>query len=230
MPLVTLPVLKDFLTIPASQTQLDGSLTVYLNQCSAAIEEWCGRKFALNTYTQYFVGSNKVYLILPQRPVTRVNFVYENDFGYWGDPNLVTPSSVFVPSDLLVEGTDYALVKDQPDGSSRCGMLAKINNVWWKPIVRSPGILSPSFGDDLGSIYCSWTAGYSQIPQDIQMATCLLVSYLRSIAPNGRPLTHESYEERSVGYGGSWKYGWPEFVLALLARYRNIGFGQSAYA
>lgn len=222
----TLAGVKQYLLMPAGYTREDARLTTWITQVSAAVELYLGRTIASYAYTEFYDGQGTDQLILKQRPVTAITNIWENPFGYWGDPNLVNPASVFqTPQDLLVEGTDYALRRDQPDGSSLSGIVYKINDVWDKFIQRAPGILSATYQIGYGSIMIQYTAGYLTIPTDLTLALDMCVAYLRNWAVYGRPLSSESYEERSVTYEKLGKFGILAPAIWLLAKYKTPSFG-----
>jgi hypothetical protein len=224
-----LPGVKTYLLIAQGYTLEDARLTRWISQVSALIEKYLGRTIAQHSYTEFYDGQGTENLIVNQYPIVSVQNLWYNQGGFWGDPNLVNPNSVFqTPQDLLVQGTDYALRRDQPDGSSASGIIYKINDVWTKFIQRSPGLLSPTLQIGYGNINLQYTAGYNQIPADLTLALDIVIAYLRSWAQYGRPLSSESYEERAVSYEKlHGPFGILNPVISILAKYKRNALGAS---
>jgi hypothetical protein len=125
---------------------------------------------------------------------------------------------------LLVPGEDYCLVVDQPDGSSRQGVLQRVNNVWPKRLVRTWDMLSPFYLNNIGDVQVNYTAGYATVPKELSLVAELIISMLKSTMPwGGRFLQGESYEERSVSYA-LMRLDLPYMAQAMLSRYRRIRF------
>ena len=71
--LVTLPEIKDFLSIKTINTDEDGRLSNIAVQVSSLVSSYCGREFGADTYTEYFDGgSASVFIANPP-----INSVYE---------------------------------------------------------------------------------------------------------------------------------------------------------
>lgn len=222
----TLAGIKSYLLMPPGYTLEDVRLTAWLAQVGAVMEEYLGRIIGQNSYTEFYDGQGTENLLLKQRPIYSVQNLWYNCAGYWGDPNLVNPGSVFqTPQDLLIEGQDYAIRRDQPDGSSRSGILYKIDDIWEPFIRRRPGILSPTVEIGYGNLMVEYTAGYATVPLDLTLACDMCVAYLRSWAPYGRPLSSESYEERAVTYQKLGPWGILAPAMTILAKYKDPGFG-----
>lgn len=81
--LVTLSDMKAYLGINEHDTAFDAFLTEQLTVISEAVENYCGRKFALGSYTQTFYYDDfrniKKELFLFHYPVTTVTSVEENE-------------------------------------------------------------------------------------------------------------------------------------------------------
>lgn len=83
MALVSLPEMKTYLGIPALDTTYDAFLTMQLEIVSAAVEEYCSRKFEETQYLQVFYredfpeDSAFKTLQLAQYPLVSVDFVQE---------------------------------------------------------------------------------------------------------------------------------------------------------
>lgn len=200
MALVTLATVKTRLNI--SGTAEDALLTALISQVEALVKNSVGYPIESATYTRYFDGTGTPWLPLPFRPVTSVTSVHLDDSGYWGQGD--TP---FDSSTALTEGTDYALRMDpnDPSGNASAGLIYRINGVWPRPFRRSTGLLSPHVLGPLagaGNIKVVFVAGYTSIPQDIQLAVCDVVALARIAAPYGGLLNSESYDGYSYSLVG----------------------------
>jgi len=78
--LCTLADVKESLDIPSSDTSKDNLITRKINQATLMIENYCGRRFKLTTYTnEEYDATGTDQLILRQRPV---DTAYTFSFGY----------------------------------------------------------------------------------------------------------------------------------------------------
>ncbi len=214
---------KAFIGVAKSDTSLDAFLDVHLEQCSARVEEFCNRKFAADDYTEFLCGNGDAFLYTQQRPINSIASIYVDANAMWGQA-----PDAFAAASLLTAGESYALVKDQPDGSSRRGAIFRINGVWPKPMAYQAGVISPVVGPDVGNIKLTYNAGFDPIPGDLQQAICLLVSATRRIASFGVPTASESWEGYSVSVGGAAATaigGLPPDTLAVLVKYKNWAIG-----
>lgn len=76
--LITLPEIKDFLSLKTANTEEDGRLSNIAVQVSSLISSYCGRSFSANTYTEYFNGGvSSVFITNP--PLNRVDEVSHFD-------------------------------------------------------------------------------------------------------------------------------------------------------
>lgn len=138
--------------------------------------------------------------------------------GYYG-----STSGSFDSNTELTYGSDFCLVIDQENGSSRCGLLVRINNLWPKPQLRQTGWLSPFIGEAFGNIKVVYTAGFTPdtLPTDLRFACNTLVARMRYIMPLGMSIGSESYEERSIGMIEDKRNYLMSFVAPVLVQYRN---------
>jgi hypothetical protein len=215
MALTTLSDLKTFLGI--TDTSEDTLLSLLITQVSDAIQEYCGRTFGSSSYTEFYCGDGKPYLSLNQRPVTSISNIYLDNGAFWG-----STSGSFSSGTLLNAGVDYALVIDQPDNSSRCGLVFNINGWWDVPFTYTPGIISPNLGPGVGNIQVTYTAGYASVPTQIELAANMAIARIRQYAPYGAPLSSERYEEYGYSLAAQAKHHifTPE-VTSLLSRFRD---------
>lgn len=196
MPFGSLSVIKTQLGINPADTSEDALLTILMNQYSTLTEKYCKRVFSQNTYTEVYSGNGLTELVLQQRPVWPPTspgaqlVVYENEDAYWGSQQPPWPSTA-----LLTYGTDYALEIDQPDGSSKCGILYRITGVWEVQLAYFYGVLSPFVNVGTGNIQVTYTAGYPSVPLHIQGALSLQIMAVRNTKNYGRLLNTESYSD-----------------------------------
>lgn len=219
MALTALSDLKAFLGIASGDTSEDALLNTLITQCSDLIEEFCGRVFGTASYTEYYCGDGRPFLVLNQRPVTAITSLYLDETAFWGQaPN------AFAAATLLTEGTDYALDKDQPNGSSRSGLVFNINGAWPVPVNYSPGLISPVIGPGVGNIKVTYTAGYASVPTPLTLACNMLIAKVRNSKTYGEALVSETDEVYSYQLAGEAKVGmFSKEVASVLARYRNVG-------
>jgi hypothetical protein len=221
MGLVSRSDLKTFLGITDSSQ--DTALDLHIEHCSARIESFCKRTFAAATYTDYLIGTGDKFLPLRQRPINSIASIYEDQQAAWGQA-----PDAFAAATLLTAGTDYAIVKDQSSGASRCGLVYRVNSVWPKPLTYKAGVISPQLGDGVGNIKVTYNAGYSTIPYDVQQACCFLVAAVKRIAKLGVPTASEGWEDYNYSLAqaaGDALGGLPPDTLAALASYRTPVIG-----
>lgn len=76
--LISLPEIKDFLSIKPANVDEDGRLSNIAVQVSSLVTSYCGREFLANTYTEYFDGGrSSVFVANP--PINAVNEVAHFD-------------------------------------------------------------------------------------------------------------------------------------------------------
>lgn len=213
---------KKMLDIPPNVTTEDVKINVLLELASRWIEEILGREtLSLATRTEYYAGTGTQKLLLRCRPVWQsgiaVNVDEAGNYGF-------TSGGGFT-GDNLTFGTDYTIVPDQTNGSSRQGILIRLNNYWPRPSVRQRGLLSPFVGTDTGSVKVTYQGGYSvdDLPQVIRGACELLVAKLYVIFPLGMEVGSESYEERAISFAVPQKGYLTSLVKPMLIFYRNWG-------
>lgn len=214
--------IKKILEIENGDTSEDAKLNFFIEYASQWIEEVLDRPgMSWKSRTEYYKGTGTQKLLLKSRPVftTPTIQVFIDEAGYYGAP----ADSFSTTPPTLVYGEDFALQIDQEDGSSRSGILLRMNNLWPKPTVRQTGLLSPFIGEGFGTIKVIYTAGYTvdMLPAGIRLACNLLVSRLRYIFPLGIELNSEGYEERSIGIVTSEKEKLLTLVKPLILPYKN---------
>jgi hypothetical protein len=133
-------------------------------------------------------------------------------------------------------GLDYALNRDQPDDSSKSGILYKLSGgvtgsfADW-PLQWRRGTLTarmpPNFVTWRGDTKVIYSAGYqpSQVPFDLQMATAQLAVFLyRTGKMGGLFTTHEHLGAWDASWGLTPLMGAPILgsTRQLLSRYRDV--------
>lgn len=74
MPLTTLQAVKAYLKIRDDSTD-DELLSELIKACSTAIENYCQRKFGVETYEEEYDGSGKSFILLQNYPVNSITSV-----------------------------------------------------------------------------------------------------------------------------------------------------------
>lgn len=223
MQLCTLADLKTALDL--NDLVEDQKLTLFINWASELIETYLDRQFLQQSYTQYLNGSGTPKLLLKYRPVlltpTPLVYLDENDAGgMFGQPQ-----GSFDSTTLLTLGTDYALWVDQPDGSSRSGILIRIRNVWPMGSYRQRGYLSAFVAPQYGNVKVVYTGGYAStatLPYQVTAACVALASKIRFSFPWAIEVAGSSYEELSVSQMSKARQNYL-FALArpMLVQMRN---------
>jgi len=193
-------------------------------QAAALIEEYLGRKVMQATYTEFYSGNGQPFIVLRQRPVQSITALYLDEQAYWADA-----TGAFDPTTTaLVEGTDFALDRDQPDGSSRSGLVYKINDYWPRPITSTYGRIAPDLGPRVGNIKITYVAGFLVEPPDLRLALALTQAHLVQLARRG------GLVQSGTDVNGDYTVAVPKdydgdilppHVKRILARYKNIPVG-----
>lgn len=215
---------KRVLDINPSDHSEDVKLNFFVEWATAWLEETIGRPMTLKSRTEYYNGTGTQKLLLKTRPVfTNPTIqVFLDEAGFFGSAS----GSFAAGTTALTYGTDFCLAIDQDDGSSRSGILVRINNLWPLPSIRQRGLLAPFLGEGFGSIKVVYSAGYTvdTLPAQLRTACNLLVARLRYIFPLGMELGSEGYEERSIGLVAERDDYILSVVKPLVFNYRNWKF------
>ena len=224
--LTTLEDLKIGLEIPSSDTSRDAVLTQLITQITALIEQYTDKVFGPDSYTEYYSGDNTPTISLRQTPVTGITSVHVDSGGYWGQG-----ADGFDTDTLLTAGVDYALQIDSPDGSSRTGLLQRLNGSWSGPVFTSrPGNLAAGVPVPLGNIRVVYDAGLGSIPPDVALAAQLAVARIWRSAKYGGLLQSEntpkySYSLATAQIRADGIASLPPEALSILAGYRRLAIG-----
>lgn len=225
MPILTdLRELKSILEIDPLDNSEDKKLMFLIEMASQWIEEWLNRPgLFLKSRTEYYNGTNTQKLLLRSRPVytSPTIQVFLDESGFFGSAS----GSFDATLTALVYGEDFALKIDQEDGTSRSGMLVRINNFWPRPAIRQQGLLAPFIGEGFGTIKVIYSAGYyvDNLPPVFRLACNTLVAQLRHMYPLGFLLTSENYEERAISLHIP-KHFLLGMITPMLLSYRNWKF------
>ena len=218
--------LKALLEIDQEDESEDLKLTFINDWVTNWMEELLGRSIHREERTEYYAGTGTQQLLLKSRPVFRTADdgayplkVWIDDDGYFG-----SASGAFTDSlAAQVYGEDFALKIDQSDGTSRSGILIRINDFWPKPNVRQTGFLSPFIGPAFGNIKVQYWGGYTidTLPGTLRMAAAFICAKLRYVLPLALELGSESYEERSISIANAQKGILLATVGPMLSPFRN---------
>ena len=215
---------KSLLDIDARDTSEDKNLNFYVEYATRLIEEFVGRPgLTYATRTEYYNGTGSQSLLLNSRPVftTPAIEVYVDERGGYGQVE-----DSFPAESRLELGRDFVLEIDQPDGTSRSGILVRRSGFWPKPYVREAGWLSPFLGNGFGVVKVTYTGGYTvdTLPANFRVAANLLLSRFRYVFPLGMELAGESYEDRSISVMAEQRDYLMGLIKPLLFYYRNWVF------
>lgn len=226
MALTSLTVVK--VACGISDTSEDSYLTQLIGQVNTTVLTWLDRNIESASYTEYYAGNWSKYLQLKQYPVTAVASVYLDNTGYWGQG-----TDAFASTTLLTAGEDYVLVKDgvlpgaptTPVGLT--GRLLRLTGTWSGTRVRGLDNLATEYDRGHGNIKVSYTAGYSSVPSDLELAATLIVQRLRQAGQMGQQISSESIIDYSYSLAAAGK-GVPDgdtvawTIGGTLRRYRRV--------
>lgn len=185
--LTSLAQIKSFLNIPGSDTTQDFQLSGLQSAAESIINNRIKRNLEPTSYTEYYAGNSQRAIILKNRPVLSIQSVFEDFQAYYG----YNPTS-FGPTTLLMPGIHYTLDVDTGTNESKSGLLIRIGGVWMEAgRVYYPGKLASEIGPTYGNLKITYTAGLSSIPQDLQYAVCLLISFMKRNVEVGSILQSE---------------------------------------
>lgn len=189
MALATLADVKLHLGIPTGTTTWDAQLTAWMNAAIAGIKAACiGWDFEQITRTEFYQPDGDI-LISRWKPIQSITSLYEDAGAAWGQA-----SGAFAADTLLVEGEDYALVKDGSGVNgevSRSGLVARIGRSWaqcTKPVSIAQTNVNAMMRrviPALGSVKMVFVSGYTAVPADVTQAVCFEVDAMRSMKGKG---------------------------------------------
>ena len=171
--------------------------TAFIKAASAAIVTFCGRPFVSDTVTEYYNGDGSQTLTLRRYPVTTL-------------------------TTITIIDTDADDTDDDIDGDEFRGWADDANAgiIRFKPS-PSTDVEFTYFPAGHENVKVAYTAGYADIPEDIQEACVQTVAWLLSANERDAGLTAEKlgdYQYTRESSSGLL----PPVAKALLARYRNV--------
>lgn len=189
------------------KTHLSGSddalLQQLLDEVEAGVKMFLrGRRLdSHEIVNEYHDGSGRPTLILKQRPVTAVTEVRVDANGQSGQS---------------ATGFGSGTVWTQGDGWFARSLKEDESN---------PGELIAGGGwpEGIGNIRVTYTAGYSTVPADVQMAVHMLVARIRADHDKGRPVASETLGSYSYSLlTGKDEGSEMASARAVLMKYRSI--------
>lgn len=200
--------------------------TMLVRAACSAVEQYCGRLFDYDTYTEYYPGLGTTYLTLRNRPVHSVTSVHLDWDGYSGQG----PTPNFDSGTLLVSGVDYYLDRRGEGKPSYTGLLVRVRGLW--PTYFSRGGTQtvgqyPVHAD--GLIRVVYVAGYDSetMPADLKLATAEVARRMSTFTENLGILGSERLGDRSFELQRlPMIVNDPEMgsVRQLLAKYREVAW------
>lgn len=200
MPLTNLVRLKIHLGITGGSE--DAALTQWLAEVEAGVQRFLlGRRLDSHTVIEYHDGPGRGTLILRQRPVTAITDVRVDAAGMGGQS-----ANGFGATSVWEQGVSW-YARSLAEDESNPGEL--ISGIGW-PL-------------GTGNIKVTYTAGYSVVPADVQLAVHQLVGRVREDNEHGRPVQSEtlgsySYSLLSAGDEGKEMTS----ARSALMKYRSI--------
>ncbi len=154
--LTTLANVKAYMKILSTDSSKDTLLSLLITRSARAIEKYCGRIFFKTDYTEYYDGDGRTKLLLNQWPINSVAELNMDNSRMFGTATII-PADQFVIWDTLgyielLKPLDY---------------LSGIETAYGRFFVHGQQNLKVSYN-----------AGYTAIPDDIEMASMIHVSFL----------------------------------------------------
>lgn len=182
---------------------------------------------AINSTTELTLTQNAA-ASATQTPLYFGLNVWGDDAGYWGSAPGTFPSTA-----QFAWGSDFAIKADEPDGTSRAGMLLRLNDVWDTQYYRPGANLSQLMASGMGNYQVQYAAGWPTVPADVEMAVIRVIAKIRNSRLYGDLLGSESKSDGS----GSYSYNTSPFrsqinmgllggdVGPIIARYAGAQLG-----
>lgn len=186
----------------------------------AVAKSFCKADVESASYTEYLDGNGTRHLALRRRPVTAVTSVEVAQFGSYGQGN----ESPYV---AWTAGVDWALeyTATGPANSSKTGVLVRLKGNWpeHRSAVRD-GTLAWERVPGLGNVRVVYTAGYTTIPDDLQLAVAEICGYLFRTSYRGGRDYGERLGDHSYMVPMARIREAPELgsVRQILTRYREL--------
>jgi hypothetical protein len=216
-PLTSLSALKVFAGV-ADDSQ-NAILIQLIGAASNFITDYCNRDFTYGSYTDIYSGTNTPYLRLKRWPIWSIQNVWleGGSAGSFGQ----APNAFSLPP--LVQGVDFALAADQPDGSSLSGLLVKLNGVWPVRRSRTTSNLAGGYDSGFGNVKVQCTANFKEVPGPVALACRMLVKRVMATRQFGALVKSEVTPDYSYSLDsfapGEELLG---LIRPLLGKYRHV--------
>jgi hypothetical protein len=153
--LTSLPSVREYLKIAASDTTYDSLLTNLIKRSQMLIEKYCGRQFKARDYTEYYDGDGTSKLLLKQWPIVSVTELnMDNARSFLSVTQALAADFVIWSEEGYLELLSAA---DSISGFSEGGSLFR-------------------YGQQ--NIKVRYNAGYAAIPEDLELASIIHVANL----------------------------------------------------
>ena len=200
-------------TPPGTQAQYEAIIAAL----SKAIRKKLSSNITECSYSSVMNSPLTEIAILPQGPVCADSLIVYQNYQARGNPNSFTQDNVLTPF------VDYILDTDNGDQSvSTSRIVTSLKGPWGARGKWSVGQLGFDYASTLGTMRADYTAGYSEVPDDITMAVNLSVSKVYNMRERGGMLTSESLNGYSYGLAqqAAMVLGDP-VIWDLLAHYQS---------
>lgn len=247
---MALATLENFkLVLGETGSANDAVNQLYLTAADTAVKSYLQRgkdKTAFSAWpetgeaTIYLSGTGTPLLVFPFTPITTLTSIHLDLDGYYG-----TTTDAFPASTLQVEGTDYAMVRDDGTGASASGLILRL--AVSSATGGSAGVLGwddsdfSSFGQMPtltagrgrpvwprvnGCLKIKATCGFATVPTDLSMAVIEYAAFLRRSAPlGGAAVNSENLRDYSYSLDNAAAANSVPALGSIrqkLARYRSI--------
>lgn len=212
--------LKIHLGIADTDVSQDVRLEQLIDGVSQAVRRYCGRDFNSAQRTEYFSGDGTEWVYLPHRPATAIVGVWLDSGGYYGQSS----GGFADPATLLTQGVDYycETLESNERNPSR---LVRIAGSWpyqLSPFALPIGAARAYWPYGRGNIKVTYTAGYREMPDDLEMAVHMLCAQTKNSIKYGSPVRSETFGRYSYELlAGSFERQPPEVgtIKSILSGY-----------
>lgn len=193
-PLVSLLKVKTMCQISAEETSEDYRLNLAIAGASVAIESYCGRLFRARELTEYYDGKGFDTLFLNQYPVISIT-------GIWDDLDRLFEDSSKMDADSYYLDAENGMVK----------IIAPQSAVF------GTGVFTPG----IANVKVVYNAGYSVIPDDLQLAAGILATHYYFLFKDKKlGVLSRSVEAKSIQFNIG---RFPPEIMETLEKYRKKG-------
>lgn len=187
---------------PSSDALDDTAILAAIMAASTSAQRYCGREFASSSQTEYYDGNGYPNLPLNKWPITAVSSVYVDVSGGYGQlANTFGSSTQLTATQYCYQAAQGFLQLVAPGGWWPFGWGPGYS-AWGYPGLTRRGATWPGWPKVAGCIKVTYTAGYTDIPEDIQVAVCAMSAYILLATDTGGLInTSTSYIDTSIGSG-----------------------------